>query len=159
MLRAVNAFLCHCVVWYKHSIHPYHSVVLQVDWSKFIAVNGATAHPHYDPDGTTYNMGNSYGRRGLFPESSIHAKVYTVTWLFKIYSFIYLFLFFYLDFFLKRNELYFVGGKEVQQLAVSNHSKCLDSNPVADSGLYVKSASSLPLQAFQLPPRVHGHAH
>uniref|UniRef100_A0A667ZP58 Carotenoid-cleaving dioxygenase, mitochondrial n=1 Tax=Myripristis murdjan TaxID=586833 RepID=A0A667ZP58_9TELE len=28
---------------------------------KFIAVNGATAHPHYDPDGTTYNMGNSYG--------------------------------------------------------------------------------------------------
>lgn len=38
--------------------------VLQVDWSKFIAVNGATAHPHYDPDGTAYNMGNSYGRKG-----------------------------------------------------------------------------------------------
>ncbi|NXR79049.1 BCDO2 oxygenase, partial [Pycnonotus jocosus] len=37
---------------------------LQVDWSKFIAVNGATAHPHYDPDGTTYNMGNSYGKHG-----------------------------------------------------------------------------------------------
>lgn len=37
----------------------------KVDWSKFIAVNGATAHPHYDPDGTTYNMGNSYGRRGV----------------------------------------------------------------------------------------------
>lgn len=37
---------------------------LQVDWSKFIAVNGATAHPHYDPDGTAYNMGNSYGPRG-----------------------------------------------------------------------------------------------
>uniref|UniRef100_A0A3P9LRM9 Carotenoid-cleaving dioxygenase, mitochondrial n=1 Tax=Oryzias latipes TaxID=8090 RepID=A0A3P9LRM9_ORYLA len=36
----------------------------KVDWSKFIAVNGATAHPHYDPDGTTYNMGNSYGRKG-----------------------------------------------------------------------------------------------
>ncbi|XP_068936479.1 carotenoid-cleaving dioxygenase, mitochondrial isoform X4 [Petaurus breviceps papuanus] len=36
----------------------------KVDWSKFIAVNGATAHPHYDPDGTTYNMGNSYGPRG-----------------------------------------------------------------------------------------------
>ncbi|KAM5317504.1 carotenoid-cleaving dioxygenase, mitochondrial isoform 2-T2 [Glossophaga mutica] len=33
----------------------------KVDWSKFIAVNGATAHPHYDPDGTAYNMGNSYG--------------------------------------------------------------------------------------------------
>ncbi|NXX32554.1 BCDO2 oxygenase, partial [Nicator chloris] len=37
---------------------------LQVDWSKFIAVNGATAHPHYEADGTTYNMGNSYGRHG-----------------------------------------------------------------------------------------------
>lgn len=37
----------------------------QVDWSKFIAVNGATAHPHVDPDGTTYNMGNSYTPKGL----------------------------------------------------------------------------------------------
>ncbi|XP_045059913.2 carotenoid-cleaving dioxygenase, mitochondrial isoform X3 [Desmodus rotundus] len=36
----------------------------KVDWSKFIAVNGATAHPHYEPDGTAYNMGNSYGPRG-----------------------------------------------------------------------------------------------
>ena len=37
---------------------------LQVDWSKFIAVNGATAPPHYDSDGTAYNMGNTYGPRG-----------------------------------------------------------------------------------------------
>nr|XP_045001378.1 beta,beta-carotene 9',10'-oxygenase isoform X5 [Jaculus jaculus] len=36
----------------------------KVDWSKFIAVNGATAHPHYDPDGAAYNMGNTYGPRG-----------------------------------------------------------------------------------------------
>ncbi|KAM4704170.1 carotenoid-cleaving dioxygenase, mitochondrial-like isoform 2-T2 [Rhinophrynus dorsalis] len=36
----------------------------KVDWSKYIAVNGATAHPHYDPDGTAYNMGNSYGKQG-----------------------------------------------------------------------------------------------
>ncbi|KAM7086343.1 carotenoid-cleaving dioxygenase, mitochondrial isoform 1-T1 [Molossus nigricans] len=36
----------------------------KVDWSQFIAVNGATAHPHYDPDGTAYNMGNSYGPHG-----------------------------------------------------------------------------------------------
>ncbi|NXX47066.1 BCDO2 oxygenase, partial [Tricholaema leucomelas] len=36
----------------------------KVDWSKFVAVNGATAHPHYEPDGTTYNMGNSYGKHG-----------------------------------------------------------------------------------------------
>lgn len=38
--------------------------VEKVDWSKFIAVNGATAHPHYDPDGTAFNMGNSYGSKG-----------------------------------------------------------------------------------------------
>ncbi|NXO45730.1 BCDO2 oxygenase, partial [Locustella ochotensis] len=37
---------------------------LQVDWSKVTAVNGATAHPHYESDGTTYNMGNSYGKHG-----------------------------------------------------------------------------------------------
>ncbi|MCJ8748617.1 hypothetical protein PDJAM_G00166920 [Pangasius djambal] len=38
----------------------------KVDWSKFIAVNGATAHPHIDPDGTVYNMGNSYNSKGAF---------------------------------------------------------------------------------------------
>ncbi|KAM4015570.1 carotenoid-cleaving dioxygenase, mitochondrial-like [Anomaloglossus baeobatrachus] len=38
----------------------------KVDWSKYIAVNGATAHPHYDLDGTSYNMGNSYGKNGTF---------------------------------------------------------------------------------------------
>ncbi|XP_053729065.1 carotenoid-cleaving dioxygenase, mitochondrial-like [Synchiropus splendidus] len=36
----------------------------KVDWSNFIAVNGATAHPHTEPDGTTYNMGNSYSVKG-----------------------------------------------------------------------------------------------
>ncbi|XP_060107652.1 carotenoid-cleaving dioxygenase, mitochondrial-like [Heteronotia binoei] len=36
----------------------------KVNWTKYIAVNGATAHPHYDPDGTAYNMGNSYGKHG-----------------------------------------------------------------------------------------------
>ncbi|MEQ2268699.1 hypothetical protein XENORESO_011508, partial [Xenotaenia resolanae] len=46
-----------------HKTCPVTSVY-QVDWSKFIAVNGATAHPHYDPDGTAYNMGNSYGSKG-----------------------------------------------------------------------------------------------
>lgn len=29
-----------------------------------MAVNGATAHPHYEADGTAYNMGNSYGKHG-----------------------------------------------------------------------------------------------
>ncbi|XP_026854363.2 beta,beta-carotene 9',10'-oxygenase [Electrophorus electricus] len=36
----------------------------KVDWSNFVAVNGATAHPHVDLDGTVYNMGNSYDRKG-----------------------------------------------------------------------------------------------
>ncbi|XP_039206479.1 beta,beta-carotene 9',10'-oxygenase isoform X1 [Crotalus tigris] len=36
----------------------------KVNWKKYVAVNGATAHPHYDPDGTVYNMGNSYGMHG-----------------------------------------------------------------------------------------------
>uniref|UniRef100_A0A667Y5Y5 Beta-carotene 15, 15-dioxygenase 2, like n=1 Tax=Myripristis murdjan TaxID=586833 RepID=A0A667Y5Y5_9TELE len=37
----------------------------KVDWSQFIAVNSATAHPHYDREGASYNMGNSYGK-GFF---------------------------------------------------------------------------------------------
>ncbi|XP_017287496.1 beta,beta-carotene 9',10'-oxygenase [Kryptolebias marmoratus] len=50
---------------FMHRVDPDNLETLEkVDWSKFIAVNGATAHPHYDPDGTTYNMGNSYGSRG-----------------------------------------------------------------------------------------------
>nr|XP_015807564.2 beta-carotene oxygenase 2b [Nothobranchius furzeri] len=38
----------------------------KVNWSDFIAVNGATAHPHTEPDGTTFNMGNSYSRKGAY---------------------------------------------------------------------------------------------
>ncbi|XP_069470374.1 carotenoid-cleaving dioxygenase, mitochondrial-like [Ambystoma mexicanum] len=50
---------------FMHKIDPDTLASLQkVDWSKFVAVNGATAHPHYDPDGTAYNMGNSYGKHG-----------------------------------------------------------------------------------------------
>ncbi|XP_061558161.1 carotenoid-cleaving dioxygenase, mitochondrial-like isoform X2 [Phycodurus eques] len=48
-----------------HKVNPDNlETVEQVDWSKFVAVNGATAHPHYDPDGTCFNMGNSYGSKG-----------------------------------------------------------------------------------------------
>ncbi|KAJ6653979.1 hypothetical protein lerEdw1_007611 [Lerista edwardsae] len=36
----------------------------KVNWSRYVAVSGATAHPHYEPDGTAYNMGNSYGKHG-----------------------------------------------------------------------------------------------
>lgn len=51
---------------FMHRVNPETLETLEkVDWSKFIAVNGATAHPHYDPDGTTYNMGNSYERKGV----------------------------------------------------------------------------------------------
>lgn len=39
----------------------------KVDWSQYIAVNSATAHPHYDREGATYNMGNSYGKSGNLP--------------------------------------------------------------------------------------------
>lgn len=50
---------------FMHRVNPESlEAVEKVDWSKFIAVNGATAHPHYDPDGTAYNMGNSYGSKG-----------------------------------------------------------------------------------------------
>ncbi|XP_041855949.1 beta-carotene 15, 15-dioxygenase 2, like [Melanotaenia boesemani] len=38
----------------------------KVDWSQYIAVNAATAHPHYDREGAAYNMGNSYGTSGFF---------------------------------------------------------------------------------------------
>lgn len=46
----------------------------KVDWSKFIAVNGATAHPHTEPDGTAYNMGNSYTKKGTLetPNQFVH---------------------------------------------------------------------------------------
>ncbi|KAK7925536.1 hypothetical protein WMY93_007846 [Mugilogobius chulae] len=50
---------------FMHRINPENLETMEkVDWSKFIAVNGATAHPHCDPDGTVYNMGNSYGSKG-----------------------------------------------------------------------------------------------
>ncbi|XP_051902532.1 carotenoid-cleaving dioxygenase, mitochondrial-like isoform X8 [Hippocampus zosterae] len=48
-----------------HKVNPENLETLQqVDWSTFVAVNGATAHPHYDPDGTCFNMGNSYEGKG-----------------------------------------------------------------------------------------------
>ncbi|XP_049598324.1 carotenoid-cleaving dioxygenase, mitochondrial isoform X2 [Syngnathus scovelli] len=50
---------------YMHRVDPESLETLQrVDWSTFVAVNGTTAHPHYDPDGTCFNMGNSYGGKG-----------------------------------------------------------------------------------------------
>ncbi|XP_051934902.1 beta-carotene oxygenase 2b [Hippocampus zosterae] len=38
----------------------------KVNWRDFIAVNSATAHPHVDVDGTTYNMGNSFSHKGSY---------------------------------------------------------------------------------------------
>ncbi|XP_047246821.1 beta-carotene oxygenase 2b isoform X1 [Girardinichthys multiradiatus] len=50
-----------------HKVDPETLEATQkVDWSKFIAVNGATAHPHTEPDGTAYNMGNSYSTKGAY---------------------------------------------------------------------------------------------
>lgn len=36
--------------------------VLQVDLCKYVSVNGATAHPHIENDGTVYNIGNCFGK-------------------------------------------------------------------------------------------------
>ncbi|XP_057695607.1 beta-carotene oxygenase 2b [Corythoichthys intestinalis] len=50
-----------------HKIDPETLETTQkVNWSNFIAVNGATAHPHTDLDGTTYNMGNSFSCKGSY---------------------------------------------------------------------------------------------
>ena len=35
---------------------------LQVDLCKYISVNGVTAHPHIEADGTVYNIGNCFGK-------------------------------------------------------------------------------------------------
>lgn len=34
----------------------------QVDLCKYVSVNGATAHPHVENDGTVYNIGNCFGK-------------------------------------------------------------------------------------------------
>ncbi|XP_051902563.1 carotenoid-cleaving dioxygenase, mitochondrial-like isoform X39 [Hippocampus zosterae] len=50
---------------FMHRVNPESLETLeQIDWRTFVAVNGTTAHPHYDPDGTCFNMGNSYGGNG-----------------------------------------------------------------------------------------------
>ncbi|XP_061682546.1 beta-carotene oxygenase 2b [Syngnathoides biaculeatus] len=50
-----------------HKIDPETlETMKKMNWSNFIAVNNATAHPHIDLDGTTYNMGNSYSLKGSY---------------------------------------------------------------------------------------------
>uniref|UniRef100_A0A6Q2XES2 Carotenoid-cleaving dioxygenase, mitochondrial n=1 Tax=Esox lucius TaxID=8010 RepID=A0A6Q2XES2_ESOLU len=50
---------------FMHKVDPESLETMnKVDWTKFVAVNMATAHPHTDPDGTAFNMGNSYGTKG-----------------------------------------------------------------------------------------------
>uniref|UniRef100_A0A8C6TAB5 Retinoid isomerohydrolase RPE65 b n=1 Tax=Neogobius melanostomus TaxID=47308 RepID=A0A8C6TAB5_9GOBI len=34
----------------------------KVDLCKYVSVNGVTAHPHIEPDGTLYNIGNCFGK-------------------------------------------------------------------------------------------------
>ncbi|CAN8217140.1 unnamed protein product [Coccothraustes coccothraustes] len=36
--------------------------IKQVDLCKYVSVNGATAHPHIENDGTVYNIGNCFGK-------------------------------------------------------------------------------------------------
>lgn len=33
-----------------------------MDLCKYLSVNGVTAHPHIDTDGTVYNIGNCFGK-------------------------------------------------------------------------------------------------
>ena len=35
-------------------------IFLQVKLEDYVAVNSATAHPHWDADGTIHNLGNTY---------------------------------------------------------------------------------------------------
>lgn len=37
---------------------------VQVDYKKYIAVNLAISHPHYDKQGNAYNMGTSIADKG-----------------------------------------------------------------------------------------------
>lgn len=56
--------------------------LFQVDWSQYIAVNSATAHPHYGRDGSTYNMGNSYDKSGKsLPLFSFSLSLPQILWL------------------------------------------------------------------------------
>ncbi|XP_074953412.1 LOW QUALITY PROTEIN: retinoid isomerohydrolase [Phalacrocorax aristotelis] len=36
--------------------------IKQVDLCKYVSINGATAHPHIENDGTVYNIGNCFGK-------------------------------------------------------------------------------------------------
>ena len=39
---------------------------LQHQISNYVAVNGATAHSHWDTDGTAYNLGNSFVNGAMY---------------------------------------------------------------------------------------------
>lgn len=42
---------------------PQHPCFIpQVDLCNYVSVNGATAHPHIESDGTVYNIGNCFGK-------------------------------------------------------------------------------------------------
>lgn len=38
----------------------------KIDLSKYLTINTATAHPHFDANGNVYNMGSSFGRSGKY---------------------------------------------------------------------------------------------
>ncbi|XP_070552531.1 carotenoid-cleaving dioxygenase, mitochondrial-like [Ptychodera flava] len=55
----------------------------KLDISNYIAVHGATAHPHEDKDGTVYNMGSRYGLNAVYniitippPDKGVHDDPY-----------------------------------------------------------------------------------
>lgn len=52
--------------WQPSAAGSQSSFVLdpQVDYMKFLPVNLACSHPHYDKDGNAYNMGTSIAEKG-----------------------------------------------------------------------------------------------
>ena len=44
----------------------------QIQLSKYVAVNMATAHAHYEPDGATYNLGSSFTSGACYNIIKIH---------------------------------------------------------------------------------------
>lgn len=81
------------LIWVKFAFH------LQVDLCNYVSVNGATAHPYIENDGTVYNIGNCFGKNfsiaynivkipplqaGEFPMSTLIKSIYNMRKLLEV---------------------------------------------------------------------------
>ncbi|KAG8563190.1 hypothetical protein GDO81_015967 [Engystomops pustulosus] len=55
---------CHITTGLMASLYCTASLSKMVDYMKYVTVNLATSHPHYDNEGNTLNMGTSIGDKG-----------------------------------------------------------------------------------------------